>query len=222
MLDQLIIGNKGSVDDFEASMKEREIGEPNKKSIKETVPFSNKIYDFSKINGEVYWEERVLTYVFEIIANSPEELETKKQEFKSWVMNIFEENLHDPYIEDYHFIATFDSISCDDTEIEKSTITVTFTAYPYMLSNVKKSFSFNVSESAATKATIKNDSSHRIRPTFRSDVPFLLKTSNGSYGIPSGEISSSDFLLDVGIITFTLQSIEGSGTVRIEFVEEVF
>lgn len=224
MIDQLIIRNKGSVDDFDANVRERTIGEPNKKTIKETVPFSNEIYDFSKINGEIYWGERPLTYVFEIIANSPEELEVKKQEFKSWIMNVFEEELFDPYIEDYHFIATFDSISCDDTEVEKSTITVNFTAYPYMISNIKKSFSFAVSERAAITAVIKNDSSHRITPTFKSDVPFILQIGNSSYGIPAGEIVDHDFWFNVGINTFTLQATpeSGTGTVAIEFYEEVF
>jgi predicted Ser/Thr protein kinase len=79
MLDQLIIGDKGSCDDFEASVKERVIHPPKKKSIKKTIPFSNVTHDFSAINGEVYWEERTLEYIFEIIANSAEELEEKKQ-----------------------------------------------------------------------------------------------------------------------------------------------
>lgn len=56
MLDQLIIGDKSSFDDFDASVSERNISPPKKKEIKETVPFSNVTYDFSKINGELFWE----------------------------------------------------------------------------------------------------------------------------------------------------------------------
>ena len=67
MIDQLKIGAIGSYDKFGASVSERKIGNPKKKSIKDTVAFSNKTYDFSKIDGELYWEERPLEYIFEIL-----------------------------------------------------------------------------------------------------------------------------------------------------------
>ena len=74
MIDQLIIGDKASCDDYGASVASRKIVPPKKKEIKETVPFSNVTYDFSAINGEQYWEERELEYTLEIIAPTPEEL----------------------------------------------------------------------------------------------------------------------------------------------------
>lgn len=207
--------------DFDASMSEREISEPKKKSIKETVPFSNAIYDFTKINGEIYWEERTLTYVFEIIADSPEELEDKKRTFKDWVMNVHEEELHDPYIKDYHFLATFSEISCDDSEIEKSTITVVFTAYPYMISDAKRSFHFPLS-TELTERKVVNNSSHRIVPTFISDVAFTVQFGGISYSFPSGEVTHEPLKLDVGNNLLSFQTSSSTGTVKVEFNEEVF
>ena len=55
LLDQLRINDKYSYDDFEASLKERTVSEPKKKTIKDTVAYSNQTYDFSAINGDVYW-----------------------------------------------------------------------------------------------------------------------------------------------------------------------
>ena len=135
MLDQLRIGDKYSYDDFGASVAERKIGKPKKKTIKETVPHSNITYDFSKINGEIYWEERELQYVLELDAETPEELEDLKIDLSNWLMNVFEEDLFDPFIEGYHFRATYDDIDFDDSEVEKTTATVKFKAYPYMISN---------------------------------------------------------------------------------------
>ena len=63
MIDQLIIGKIASYDDFGASVAERKIIKPKKKSIKETVPFSNVTHDFSAIDGELYWEEASLEYI---------------------------------------------------------------------------------------------------------------------------------------------------------------
>lgn len=222
MIDQLTIGNTYSYDDFEASVKERTISAPKKKIIKETVPFSNETYDFSEINGEIYWEERTLKYVFEIMANSPEELEEKKQPFLSWVMNVSNEEIHDPFITEYHFIGTFNDIEINDSEIEKSTITVTFTAYPYMLSNTKRMGIYYLSEHEQV-ITIINNSSHRITPTFISDVEFRVVKGNTSYAIPEGEITDTKFMLAPGMNTLKISCpVDCIGTLKIEFHEEVF
>lgn len=221
MIDQLIISNEASYDDFEANVKERKNNAPKKKSIKETVPFSNETYDFTAINGEIYWEERTLEYVFEITANTPEELEEKKQLFTSWVMNVMNEELHDPFIRGYHYIATFDSIDVDDSEIEKATITVTFTAYPYKIANEKKVYSIDLGEEEVTK-TIQNDSSHRITPTFISDVPFYLTFGNVTNTFSAGETTVDEIMFGMGANTLTVQAKDTAGTLTIEFREEVF
>lgn len=221
MLDQLRIGDKYSYLDFDASVAERKITKPKKKSIKETVPFSNTVYDFSRINGEIYWDEATLEYVFEIIADSAEELEEKKQPFIAWVMNVMEEKLYDPYVLDYHYIATFEDMDIDDSEIEKSTITVTFKAYPYMIANDKRKFSFSMTETAST-VSIRVNSSHRIVPTISTNVECNIIKGNSSFGIPAGEITDEKFMLSPGENTLTIKTVSGTGTLNIEFYEEVF
>lgn len=222
MIDQLIIGNKASYDDFEASVRERHISDPKKKSIKDTVPFSNKTYDFSAINGELYWEERELEYVFEISALTPEELENKKIVFKSWIMNVMNECIYDPFITDYHFIGTYEDSEPDDSEIEKSTITVIFKAYPYMVSNRIKQYSYDVVKDESRIVTIFNNSSHRITPTFISDVPITLIKDNVSFSIPAGETTSDKVMFSIGANTLSFETTGESGTFTIEFYEEVF
>lgn len=221
MLDQLIIENNRSYDDFEASVKERKIIDGKKKTIKESVPFSNVTYDFSKIDGELYWEEKSLEYTLEITANDPEELSQKIQVFKSWIMNVFEERLYDPYILDYHFIATFEDISVDETEVEKATISVTFTAYPYMISNIPKVYSYELTAGVEQTVTVNNPSSHRITPTFNASVPFTVKVGTESYAVSSGETTDGYFNLEAGDNILTLKSTE-NGSLEITFYEEVF
>lgn len=220
MFDQLIIGNKASCDDFDASVRDRVIKEPTKKKIKDTVPFSNVTYDFSKINGEIYWEERTLEYNLEIVAFSIEEIEEKKTALKNWLMNVHEEELYDPYIKDYHFIATFDDISFDDSEFEKTTATVTFTAYPYMIANEKTVYSVDVVADEETTVEIINDSSHRITPTFNNDISVIVTMGEPTYSVPSGETTDDFFELESGVNTLTFQATE-SGTVKISFYAEV-
>lgn len=221
MLDQLIIGTNRSYDDFEASVKERKIVDGKKKVIKESVPFSNVVYDFSKINGEFYWEEKNLQYTFEITANNPEELADKIIVFKLWVMNTASEDLHDPYISDYHFIATFSDISVDESEVDKATIVVTFTAYPYMIANVPKTISCQMTANKASKLVFSNISSHRVVPTFNSNVPFNLTYGTATFSVLDGETTDDYFKFEPGLIEITLESTK-DGTVTITFYEEVF
>ena len=223
MLDQLRIGDRYSYDDFLASVAERKIGKPKKKVIKETVPHSNKTYDFSKINGEIYWDERELEYILEIDADTPEELEELKIALSTWLMNIQEEDLFDPFTEDYHFKATYKDSDDDDTEIEKTTMTVIFTAYPYKLSNEEKVFSADIPTDTALTLAVKNNSSHRITPTLVCEAESVIFEFNGSsYSIGEGETTDSSLMLPVGNSVFTIQPNTTGGKFTVKFREEVF
>ena len=223
MLDQLRIGDSYSYDDFLASVAERKIGKPKKKIIKETVPHSNKTYDFSKINGEIYWEERELEYTLELDAETPEELEELKIALSGWLMNIVEEDLFDPFIEDYHFKATFEDIDFDDSEIEKTTATVKFKAYPYMLANEEKVYTVSIPTDEALTVTVKNNSNHRITPTLIVEAESIRFDFGGSsYAISEGETTDEAFMLPVGENDFIIQPNEVGGNLTIKFTEEVF
>lgn len=217
MIDQLRIGDLASFDDFGASISQRRIGSPVKKSIKETVPFSNITYDFTAINGEIYWEERELEYTFEITAPSPEQLEEMKTAFSNWVMNIIEQDIHDPFIPDYHFKGTFDDIEfSDEDSIEKTTVTVVFLAYPYKIANVPKVYRCE----RGAKLTIINDSNHRISPVIDASTTCEI-TKNGVIYRFAGKTKSDSFMLDPGLNELAIIVMYG-GTVEISFNEEVF
>ena len=224
MLDQLIIDNTASVEDFDASVKERKIGAPKKKSIKETVPFSNVTYDFTAINGEIYWDERELEYVFEIIANTPEELEEKKTAFSSWIMNVANSKIYDPIDTDYHYIGTFDDISYEDEEnLDKTTITVKFLAYPYKISNAPTVYSFTIPANSEFVKTVINASAHRITPTINTNTAITLSLDNVSYSVPAGEIKNSTLRLKLGANLLIIQNnTDTDCTAVLSFFEEVF
>lgn len=224
MYDQLIIGSKASFDDFRASIAERKIGMPAKKKIKETVPFSNITHDFSRINGEQYWEERTLEYVFELTASTPEELEELKQAFANWVMNVAAEEIHDPHIPDFHFLGTFDDIDpADDEGLDKTTITVKFTAYPYMIANAQKQYSVEVPAGEEETLTVVNGSSHRIVPTIITDASVVLKIGTTSYAVGEGTSTDDRLKLASGVTSVVVQNAgTAAATVSVTIREEVF
>lgn len=222
-MDEIIIGGKGSFEDFEASLNSRKIEQPKKKTIKESVPFSNTTYDFSAINGELYWNERTLVYVFEIIADTPEELEEKKAAFADWVMNVQNEDIFDPFIFDYHFNGTYEDMTFEDDEgLDKTTASVTFTAYPYKISNYPKVHRLSISAGATITVTLENNSSHRITPLISTTDAINITFNDTSYSIGAGEVQSERLALAVGLNTFVIKNeTDGECALSISFYEEV-
>lgn len=234
MTDQLIIGSKASFDDFFASVAKRTIGMPKKKSIKETVPYSNETYDFSAINGELYWEERELEYVFEIIAPTPEKLEELKTAFATWVMNVQGEELHDPFIPDYHFKATYNDMDFDDEEgLEKTTATVTFTAYPYKIANYPTVYEGREVSPETLRIGVNNPSGHPVKAVLS------LTYEDGNYDgkrvgiglndklwtMDAVDAVNRELVLPTGTSTLLFHSVletYGAYTVKLTFTEEVF
>lgn len=224
MLDQLIIGTKKSLDDFGASLAEREIGTPPKKEIKETVPFSNLTYDFSKIDGEIYYEERELKYVFEMIADTPEELEDMKTEFSTWVMNVMDESIFDPYIPNYHFVGTYADIKySDDDWMIKTTATVKFDAYPYKIANDITEYAVAVAAGDEEEITITNKSSHRLTPTVNTNTAVTVIIGNVSYAVGAGETTDDALKVAASETVVTVKNATSTAaTVTFSFYEEVF
>ena len=223
MLDQLRIGDTYSYDQFSASVMKRSISAPKKKVIKDTVPFSNVTYDFSAINGEVYWEERNLDYIFEITADTPEELEELKINFQTWIMNVTRKKLYDPFIQYYHFLATYSDIVFDDDEdMEKTTVTVKFTAYPYKIANNKTVYTASVTTDEDIVLNIENKSAHRITPTLISDTPVTVTIGNATFQMGATTVADERFKIEAGTNKISVRATEVKGTFTIEFTEEVF
>lgn len=224
MIDQIAIIDKASFDDFGASVAIRNIKMPVKKEIKETVPFSNITHDFTAINGEIYWNERELEYIFEMIAPTPEKLFEMKAAFANWVMNVIKRELHDPVIPDYHFIVTYSDMSFEDDEgLEKTTVTVLFSAYPYKIANYPKTLDFEIPANGSATAWIPNESSHRITPKITTDSAITLTLGNASYSMEAGTVEDEIFKLEPGLNEVSISNKSGEVcNVSFSFYEEVF
>ena len=224
MIDQLIIGEKASFDDFGASLAKRNIKPPKKKSIKETVPHSNVTYDFSAINGEVYWEERELEYIFEMIASTPERLEEMKIAFSNWIMNVIEQNIFDPFLPDYHFVGTYEDMNfSDDDGMDKTTVTVVFLAYPYKIANLPKKYSKSIAAGATVTLNIENESSHRITPTIETDQSITIQLNGANYALSAGKYTDETLKISAGRNALTIQNTGAAAcTVSVRYHEEVF
>lgn len=120
---------------------QKNIGLPVKIKNIQRVPFSNIEYDFSYLYGEQTYTNRKLTYDFNIgIQNiSQESMQREKSRIVNWLMNSRgKQPLYDDAIPGWHFLAEVED-ELDFKEDDRTGIlTVTFTAYPFMIRNVSE------------------------------------------------------------------------------------
>src|SRR5690625_4183585 len=121
---------------------EKDIGYPEKEKIKVKVPFSNIEYDFSEIYGEQTYTNRALTYTFNIIEkhkiNTTEKINLIETKIVNWLMNSNgKQKLYDDAIPGYYFLAEVEGSLSFDELWNSGTLTVTFTAYPFMASELE-------------------------------------------------------------------------------------
>ena len=219
MIKQLIINNKKSFDDFDVYIGGRTISNPKKKSIKESIPFSDIVYDFSKLDGDIHWEERTLQYEFDIAEISTDLMEVAKTKLVDWLLNVHDTDIYDPYIGDYHYHGSYDSDSWSEN-FEAGTIKVKFSVYPFKIANEPRVETFNLT-SGNNSISILNNSSHRIVPKITSTGSATITIGDNVYSMGTGEYEDDDLKLEQGSNEWVV-NVSSDSTLTIEFVEEVF
>jgi hypothetical protein len=83
-------------------------------------------------------------------------------------------------------------------------------------------YSFNIPTAAEEIVQFENKSSHRVTPTLIASVPLSFSYNGTTYSVKAGEMTSDSFRLESGINVIKIQPVATGGTLRIEYVEEVF
>lgn len=211
---------KGSFKDFKLAIKSRNISLPEKKKIKNSVPFQNGTYDFSDMNGEIYWEERILEYVFDIAEFSTEEMEQIKDKVVDWLLNIHDTDIEDDYTADYYYHGSYDTNSWNE-DFGQGELTVRFSVYPYKYAKERTIITQEISETE-TSIIINNESSHRIMPivTINGDVSITI--GKNTYALTSGTYTDSNLILEKGENTWNVIATSETANLDISYRKEVF
>src|SRR5699024_4359507 len=122
---------------------ERDIGYPEKNKIKVQVPFYNVEYDFSFLYGEQTYTERQLTYTFNVldmdVINTTERINILETKLSNWLMNSNgKKRLYDDVIPNYYYLAEVEGGLDFDELWNSGTLTVEFTAYPFMIAELQE------------------------------------------------------------------------------------
>ncbi len=132
-------------------IKSRNIGLPEKKSIRQAVPFMNGYYDFTTLNGQPAWGERIIEFTFDILEDTPQLLESKIANVLRWFANTHDEDIYDDVINTYHWHGSYESseVNYDESGLQAE-LKVSFVVYPFKIKNSMTNFALTESEGTKT------------------------------------------------------------------------
>ena len=207
------VGGKHSFDDFGLVINSREIGYPQKQSIRKTVPFMNGFYDYTNLYGSPAWGERVITYSFDVTGFTVEEMEAERQEVVNWLCNIHDEDIFDDAFPDYHFRGSFEEIGTSE-DGEQSTISFSFVCYPFRIQNTP-----HVRKMAndGTLSIVNGGQPVRLKVT--TTTPCTVTYGGEVYNVPAKVIEYDLFMLECG--ANNVDVVLNGGSIEFSWQEEV-
>ena len=136
LTDGIRINDLHSYRDFDLEIKSRHVGLPEKKSIRQTVPYMNGYYEFSALNGAPAWGEREISYTFDVLGDNPQETEKNIEKILDWLCNVHEVDIFDDTLTRKHWHGSYLSgePGYDDSG-EVIEFKVTFIVHPFKIAN---------------------------------------------------------------------------------------
>lgn len=228
---------KHTYKDFGITLVEKDIGYPEKEKIKVKVPFSNVEYDFSEIYGEQTYTTRPLSYTLNVldkhIVNNTQRVNMIETKLSNWLMNSSgKQKLYDDSMPGYYYLAEVES-GLDFAELHNhGTLTVEFTAYPFMIAELSEGndlwdpFNFELDIAQITdfnvngtlEVVLYNVGTPGLSPKIETSAPMEVIKDGITYNVSSGISKSEDFKLKTGENNLT---IKGNGTIKFTFYKEL-
>ena len=228
---------KHSYRDFGITIADKNIGYPEKEKIKVKVPFSNVEYDFSEIYGEQTYTNRQLTFSFNVLkkhkVSTTTEINTLETALTNWLMNSNgKQRLYDDSMPNYYYLAEVEGGLNFDELHNSGTLTVEFTAYPFMIGELREghdiwdefNFELDVAQitdfevSGQLEVTLYNIGASGLSPTINASSSMTIVKDGVTYNVPAGQSKSSDFVLQTGENDLI---INGNGSISFTFYKEL-
>ena len=214
-------------------MHSKSIQPPSKKKIKESVPFMNGSYDFSTVgsNGEINYDDREITVVLGLPADSKEKLTILYSKVLGWLMDSDKCRLTFDDDKMYYYMVEVEKTSTFEQVMEFGRLTVTFTAEPfkssinYVVDDIWDIFNFEEDVIQDLHFDVENykpisifNSGRIIAPTINCSTTMALTINGITYTLDSGDNTFYDLKLQNG---FTNIYIYGSGHIKFLFRKQV-
>lgn len=213
MTDGIKINGKHSYADFGLYLKSRNIGLPEKKSIRETVPYMNGYYDFSALNGAPAWGERTIEYSFDVTNDSPAELDYFVSYVMDWLGNAQDVDIVDDTVYGYHWHGSYAeaSVEWDETGMQAE-ISVSFVVHPFKIANDPTQYNMTAGTHTIVNAGM------AVAPYVSSTAAAAIQIGTYVASIAANEQIQLEIDLERGNNTVI---VTGEGTVTLSYYREV-
>lgn len=132
---QLLIGDR-AVTDFGECVASRSTGTPTKRTSTVSVPHMSGFWDFSKVTGELSYESREVTYSIQLMGEDRSDLQRRKSDVMSWLLEVHDEEIRDEDLSGWHFVGSCSGCEWEEAEDgETGTITATFLCQPFLVAD---------------------------------------------------------------------------------------
>ena len=114
----------------------RSISPPVKKTATKSIPYMDGQLDFSQLGGRAYFEARTLSFTFDLMADTPQDLERQVTALREFCAYVFDADIYDDDAPYFHYHGSFSEFSESPDEYGLSSeVTVSFSVEPYKVSN---------------------------------------------------------------------------------------
>lgn len=234
MFSSIFFNGKDSYKDFGLTISDPKIGNPSKIKNMERIPFSNEVYDFSGIYFGQEYEERELSFTFNIAwREKSNDFFMYETEVLNWLTSTNKkEKLTYSGLPGYYFMAEVVTGPDADYRFVGGTMTVDFTAYSFKIAELEEGhdiwddFNFLLDYAQTTDydvrgqqiVTLYNPGVSIIKPKIKATAAMEIIKDGTTFKVPAGESDSYDFILKKGENRMT---VRGNGHISFHFRKEL-
>ncbi|EAD9138892.1 hypothetical protein MZV44_003086 [Listeria monocytogenes] len=211
----------------------RDAPTPAEKEVIDDVPFMQGVYDFSSMLGERVFQNRLISYEFQLFNVPYRERKIAEIKLKQKLMGLGNSALKDSHDIGFYWLGKCASVAIEDDETYQNLkVTIAFDCYPFMISEKQEwddmwdtvDFAFDIFQH--TSFTISGEKKVSLFNVGSVSVPIKVKTSQNisiikdrtEYLFSAGTTEDESFRLFSGKTDFL---IKGNATVEFSFKKEV-
>lgn len=206
---------------------------PSEKEIKENLAFVQGSYDFSFILGERIFDNRPLSYSFQIYERDYGNRKIAQIKLQNTLMKKGILDIYDTAKLQYHYRGKCVSVNVeDDHDFGRLIATIEFDCYPFMIGNLEEGhdiwdeFNFELDVSQETEFDVNgnrtinliNVGSNGVSPIVEASGPIIIQVENKNISFPQGSTKTNLFRLLPGENSLT---ITGHAQVNFVFYKEM-
>ncbi|EAE4828483.1 TPA_asm: hypothetical protein GYV56_12605 [Listeria monocytogenes] len=211
----------------------RDAPSPAEKEVVDDVPFMQGVYDFSMMLGERVFQNRLITYEFQMFNVPYRERKIFEIRLKQKLMPCGITRLKDSHEDGFYWLGKCTSVTVEDDETYQSLkAVISFDCYPFMISEKTEwddiwdtvNFSLDIFQIThfdllgEKEIALFNTGSVSVVLEVITTNPITIKKGNSEYSFSAGVTKDESFRIDTGRNDLV---IKGYASVKFEFVKEV-